>query len=170
MDQPTTEVSPTLHDAAAPVDPGAPAQGMADRAGPSDSSAVAARLTRALAGFGAASVLGGGIMAAASRHPTVRAFGQQTALWGAINLTIAGVGAVRARSHPAEATRLRRLLLINAACDIGYIAIGAHVAYHRPTFGRRLTPQAALGHGLAVIDQATGLLALDLINARRLRT
>ena len=66
---------------------------------------VAAELTRVLAAFGAASVIGGGVLAVVSEDPTRRAFGQQTAMWGAINLAIAGVGAWRGRSHPAEASR-----------------------------------------------------------------
>ena len=63
---------------------------------------VATSLTRTLAAFGACSVAVGGALALTSTSPTARAFGQQTASWGAINLGIAGFGAWRARSTPAE--------------------------------------------------------------------
>ena len=98
-----------------------------------------------------------------------RAFGQQSAMWGAINLAIAGVGAWRGRSHPAQGSRLRRTLLINSALDVGYLATGAHMAHHRTTFGGRVSPEAARGHGLAVVVQAAGLMKLDLYYAWRLR-
>ena len=130
---------------------------------------VAAELTRTLAAFGVASVVGGAVLAVASRHPTRRAFGQQSAMWGAINLAIAGVGAWRGRSHAAEASRLRRTLLVNAALDAGYLATGAHMAHHRSTFRGRVSPEAARGHGLAVVVQASGLMKLDLYYAWRLR-
>lgn len=130
---------------------------------------VAARLTRALAIFGSASVVGGAALALGSGHPSVRAFGKQSVAWGAINLAIAGIGARRAAAHPATASRLRRTLLANAGLDVGYLALGAHIAYHRTTFGGRQSPEAALGNGLAIVDQALGLLALDLRHARHLR-
>lgn len=130
---------------------------------------VAAELTRVLAAFGAASVIGGGVLAVVSEDPTRRAFGQQTAMWGAINLAIAGVGAWRGQSHPAQGSRLRRTLLINAGLDVGYLATGAHMAHHRSTFRGRVSPEAARGHGLAVVIQAAGLMKLDLFYAWRLR-
>ena len=130
--------------------------------------AVASDLTRTLTMFGGSSVIVGRALSGPSGGPTLQAFGRQTAAWGAINLAIAGVGAARARSHPAEATRLRRTLLINAGLDVGYVAAGAHVAHHRSTFGGRVSPEAARGHGLAVVTQGLGLMALDLYYARTL--
>jgi len=129
---------------------------------------VAASLTRTLAVFGASSVAIGGLVAMASANPTARAFGQQTAGWGAINTAIAGFGAWRSRAHPAEAVGLRRTLLVNAGLDVGYVAAGAHIAHHRPTFGGRVSANTARGHGLAVVVQGLGLMALDLTYARRL--
>jgi hypothetical protein len=130
--------------------------------------AVAASLTRTLAVLGASSVVGGGLVALVSSRPGPRAFGQQSAAWGAINLGIAGFGAWRARTHPAEAASLRRTLLVNAGLDVVYVAVGAHVAYHRSTFRGRIPPDAARGHGLAVVGQGLALMALDLTYARRL--
>ncbi len=130
---------------------------------------VAAELSRTLTAFGTASVLGGSLLATLSDRPTLRAFGRQSAMWGAINLTIAAVGAWRAHSHPARAASLHRTLLVNAGLDVGYIAVGGHIAHHRVTFGGRLTPAQARGHGLAVVVQGAGLMALDLIHAVRLK-
>lgn len=166
MDQPTNDhptTAPDLHPPDVPV-----TKGVAVTPG-DNGPEVAAQLTRALALFGSASVVGGAVLALGSGHPSVRAFGKQSVLWGAINLTIAGIGARRAAAHPATASRLRRTLLVNAGLDVGYLAFGAHIAYHRTTFGGRQPPEAALGNGLAIVDQSLGLLALDLLHARRLR-
>lgn len=124
--------------------------------------AVVGALTRVLAGFGLASVAGGGLLAARAEGDAMRAFGQQSAAWGAVNLGIAGVSALRSGRSPVDPVRVRRILLLNAALDLGYIAAGAHIAAHRTTFGGRLSPQAARGHGLAVVVQGLGLLNLDL--------
>ncbi len=164
----TTISDPAMPDPATRV-PAAAGSAATHVRGDDRGAEVAARLTRWLAAFGGASVLGGAALALAATHPTVRAYGQQTAGWGAINLVIAGIGAARAGAHPARATSLRRTLLASAALDVGTIAFGAHMAVHRTTFGGRQSPQAALGNGLAVVDQALGLLALDLIHARALR-
>ena len=141
----------------------------AEAAGPDDPGpAVAASLTRTLAVLGASSVVIGGLVAVASSHPGRRAFGQQSAAWGAINLGIAGFGAWRSQAHPAQAAGLRRTLLVNAGLDVVYVAAGAHVAHHRTTFGDRVAPDAARGHGLAVVGQGLALMALDLTYAGRL--
>lgn len=131
---------------------------------------VASALTRTVAAFGSASVVSGALLAARSRDEGMRAFGRQTGAWGAINLAISGVGAVRSRRRAPDPVRLRRTLLVNAALDVGYVAAGAHVVYHATTFGGRVTPAAARGHGWAVVVQGVGLLALDLGFARRLAT
>ncbi len=136
---------------------------------PSDAGPeVAASLTRTLALFGASSVAVGGLLAATSPSAAVSAFGQQTAMWGAVNTAIAAFGAWRSRTNPAEAAGLRRTLLVNAGLDVGYVAAGAHLAHHRTTFGGRVGRDAARGHGLAVVVQGLGLMALDLTYARRL--
>ncbi|HSO05200.1 MAG TPA: hypothetical protein VLQ92_12010 [Candidatus Limnocylindrales bacterium] len=129
---------------------------------------VAASLTRTLARFGASSVAVGGLLALTSSSPTGRAFGQQTAAWGAINTAIAGFGAWRSRTRPAKAAGLRRTLLVNAGLDVAYMAAGAHLAHHRSTLDGRVTADAARGHGLAVVVQGLGLMVLDLTYARRL--
>ena len=133
-----------------------------------DGPQVAASLSRTLAAWGTASLVGGGLLALGTSHPTTRALGQQTAAWGAINMAIAGIGAWRSGAHPARAAQLRRTLRVNAGLDVGYIAAGAHLAHHRSTLRGRVSPDAARGHGLAVVGQGMALLALDLTYARRL--
>jgi hypothetical protein len=123
---------------------------------------VLARLTRVLAGFGLASVAGGSLLAGRADGAGTRAFGQQTAAWGAVNLGIAAVSALRSGRSPVDPVRVRRILLVNAVLDLSYIAAGAHIAAHRTTFGGRLSPRAARGHGLAVVGQGLGLLNVDL--------
>lgn len=118
-----------------------------------------------LAGLGAANAVVGLGLWRFGRGEGVRAFGQQSAMWGLVDLGIAGVSLMR----PAgEASRVRKVLLVNAGLDVGYIAGGAHVAYHRTSFGGRISSDAARGHGLAVIGQGAQLLAFDLWHARLL--
>lgn len=109
-------------------------------------------------------------------------FGRQTALWGAVDALIAGAGAL---SRPRrgeltqeqvdfEATKLRVLLLFNAAADVVYIAGGAHIAFHaKPGRIDPPTPEVTSlrmgrGDGLAIIIQGAFLLALDATYARKL--
>jgi hypothetical protein len=151
-----------------PSDPDSPVDRGSEVAVVDRGPEVAAALTRTLAVFGAASTTVGAALALAASGPAARAFGQQTAAWGVINLGIAGFGAWRATRTPAEQAGLRRTLLVNAGLDVVYVAGGAHLAHHRSTLGGRVDPQAARGHGLAVVVQGLGLMALDLTYARRL--
>lgn len=124
---------------------------------------VQGQLVCTLAGLGGAAVVAGGVLAVAGRTPPVRAFGLQTAGWGAVDLAIAVLGSLTPDSGPA---RLRRVLLVNAGLDLGYVAAGARIALRRPTFGGRVTPEQARGHGLAVVVQGAALFALDSFYAR----
>lgn len=120
-----------------------------------------------LAGLGAGNAIVGFGLWRFGRGDGVRAFGQQATMWGLVDLGIAGVSLMR----PAgEANRIRRVLLVNAGLDVVYIAGGAHVAYYGSTFGGRVSPQAARGHGLSVSVQGSQLLAFDLWHARQFRT
>jgi hypothetical protein len=133
-----------------------------------DPAADVRALTRAVGGFGLVSLLGGGALAVAGRSPGARAFGQQTAAWGAVDLGIAAFSAARSRAEAPDPARLRRILLVNAGLDVGYVAAGAHVARHGSTFGGRLAAGAARGHGAAVVVQGLGLLLIDLAFAQRM--
>ncbi len=121
---------------------------------------VVRRLTR----WGTASVLIGGVLALPRR---TRGFGLQTLLWGAIDLALAAI--TRGRNEIPQKQTLRRILLVNTVLDVGYVAAGAHLAVRTPTFGGRLRPADARGHGLAVMLQGAALFVIDLTAARRLR-
>ncbi len=118
---------------------------------------VEVRLTQVLGGWAAGSVLVGGALSAS---PRTRGFGRQTAAWGAVDGLIAYVGGrKRARSGPTDPRRLRRVLLLNAGLDVGYLAAGAWLV--------RRTRWA--GDGWAVLVQGAFLLVLDGAAARALR-
>jgi hypothetical protein len=113
-------------------------------------------VVRHLGRWAAASVLLG---AALSADPRSRGFGRQTAAWGAVDGAIALVGARRqAAGRTTPPGRLRRVLLVNAGLDVGYLAAGAWLL--RRTRRR--------GDGAAVMVQGAFLLWLDATSARRL--
>ena len=119
-------------------------------------SDVEQSLTRVLGAWAAASVAVG---AALSARPATRGFGRQTAAWGAVDGAIAWVGARKRRtSGPTDPRRLRRVLLVNAGLDVGYLAAGAWLVRD----GRWR------GDGAAVLVQGGFLLLLDTTAARRL--
>jgi hypothetical protein len=109
--------------------------------------ATAAGLTKTLGAWSVASVAGGAALWATGDSRTARHFGRQTFAWGAIDGAIALFGATRPAPDPA---RLRRILLVNCAADLGYLALGA-AAMRR---GWR-------GDGAAIVVQGAFLLALD---------
>jgi hypothetical protein len=136
-------------------------------------------ITTLLTLWAAGSVIKGGAIAlighATGRQQWLR-FGRQTAMWGAVDALIAGAGALsRSRRGEltqeqvdAEARKLRRLLLINAAADVIYIAGGAHIAVHAKA--GRTSWRMGRGDGLAIMIQGAFLLALDATYARKLST
>ncbi len=120
-------------------------------------SDVEERLTRVLGTWAAASVLVGGALAA---RPQTRGLGRQTVLWGAVDGAIALVGARRrAARGPTDRVRLRRVLLVNAGLDVGYLAAGAWLRQR----------DRWRGDGTAVLVQGAFLLVLDATAARALR-
>jgi len=134
-----------------------------------DSADVLRALTATVGAWGAANVVGGIALAMAGKGPGASAFGQQCAAWGAVNLAIAGVGHWRSRHSAVASPRLRRILLVNAALDVGYLAAGAVLI--ASASGRDDTSASARrGHGTAVIAQGAALLAIDSGFARRLAT
>ena len=121
------------------------------------SSGVEERLTRVLTAWAAGSVASGALL---SLSPRTRGFGRQTLAWGAVDGAIALVGTRnRRRRGPTAPERLRRVLLVNAALDLGYL--GAAVWLLRDGRWR--------GDGAAVAVQGAFLLVLDSAAARRLR-
>ena len=112
-------------------------------------------LLRDLRRWAVGSIAVGGALAAS---PRTRGFGRQTAAWGAVDGAIALVGARRQAAGPTDPDRLRRVLLVNAGLDVGYLAAGAWLV--RRTRWR--------GDGLAVLVQGAFLLWLDASSARQL--
>lgn len=120
------------------------------------------RLTRVLGGWAVGSLVLGAVL---SLRPGTRGFGRQTAAWGAVDGAIALVGARRrAARGPTDPARLRRVLLVNAGLDVGYLAVG--VALLRLPAARA---RGLLGDGAAVLVQGAFLLVLDSAAARALR-
>ena len=119
---------------------------------------VEVRLTQVLGSWAAGSVLAG---AALCLPGSTRGFGRQTAVWGAVDGLIAYGGARRrARTGPTDPARLRKVLLLNAGLDVGYLVTGAWLVQR--TRWR--------GDGAAVLLQGAFLLVLDSAAARWLRT
>jgi hypothetical protein len=117
---------------------------------------VESRLTSALGRWAAGSVAAGALL---SVPPQTRGFGRQTLAWGAIDGAIARVGARRRAARGAtDPDRLRRVLLVNAGLDVGYLAAGAWLVRD----GRWR------GDGAAVLVQGAFLLVLDGTAARAL--
>ncbi|SDG01322.1 DUF6992 family protein [Klenkia brasiliensis] len=122
-----------------------------------DPATVETRLTTVLGAWAAGSVVLGGVLAA---RPATRAFGRQTAGWGAVDGVIAAAGARnRRRRGPTDPARLRRVLLVNAGLDVGYLVAGAAL----------LRGDRWRGDGAAVLVQGAFLLALDGTAAAALR-
>ena len=138
------------------------------------------QLSTLLGVWAAGSIIKGGIIALIG-HRTGRKqwmrFGRQNAMWGAVDGVIAGAG-VLGRSRRGEltpeqvefeATKLRVMLLLNAAADVIYIAGGAHIAYHAKPGPPEITSfKMGRGDGVAIVIQGAFLLGLDLTFARRL--
>jgi hypothetical protein len=98
--------------------------------------------------------------AALSADPRTRGFGRQTAAWGLVDGAIALVGARRlAAGRTTAPARLRRVLLVNAGLDVGYL--GAALWLVRQPRWR--------GDGAAVLVQGAFLLWLDGTAARQVR-
>jgi hypothetical protein len=119
-------------------------------------SDVESRLTTALGRWAAGSVVAGALLSVPS---TTRGFGRQTLAWGAVDGAIAVVGSRRrAQKGPTDPGRLRRVLLVNAGLDVGYLAAG----------GWLVRDGRWRGDGAAVLLQGAFLLVLDGTAARAL--
>jgi len=139
---------------------------------------VERRLTALLAGWAAGSVAIGSALVIvghqAQREQLLR-FGRQTVAWGAVDGVIAGVGVISRRRRGAisaeevvrKARSLRRLLLVNAVADVGYVVAGTTLLVRGR--GGRMTAHMGAGDGLAVIVQGAFLLALDAAHAAELK-
>jgi hypothetical protein len=120
--------------------------------------------------WGLVSVVVGAVLTVL-RNPLFRNLGIQSLTWGAIDALLAFFGRRDALSKinsdladPTEAARkLRTILLVNAALDVGYLATGTAMTItgtERP---------ARRGSGLGVIIQGLFLLIYDLWFADKTR-
>lgn len=101
-----------------------------------------------------------------------RAFGVQSLAWGAVDALIAWFGLRRLRNQDAltssfseeaqEASRMRKILWINNALDVLYVAGGSALVYF---LGRESTFWQGTGWG--IILQGTFLFFFDLVHALR---
>jgi hypothetical protein len=127
-------------------------------------------LARTTVAWGLLSAAVGLGVAARSRDPWRRSFGVQTAGWGAVDLGIAVLGLrlqdrrmrrlpdpYAAAAQEPERRTLRRILLANAAADVGYVALGAVLA--------RNARARVSGAGVAIVVQGAFLLLHDSVHA-----
>lgn len=107
------------------------------------------------------------LLADKETHPGRRAFGMQSAAWGAINLGIATVGLATGGEAPTDVwadalaaeNAYADILLVNLGLNVGYVAVGTTLF---AVSGRGVSnPDAWRGHGSAVILQGLGLFILD---------
>ena len=129
-------------------------------------------LTTALLAWSAASVVAGAAVAVLGRRANneqLVSFGRQSAAWGAIDALIAGGGVLSRRNRGPltvaeemkKARGLRRLLLVNAAADVGYVVGGLLVQARGRKGQKTLRMDAGDGVAIAVVDYnlATALSA-----------
>ncbi|MDT0632472.1 DUF6992 family protein [Rubrivirga litoralis] len=120
--------------------------------------------------WGVANAVGGAALWLASSPETSagwRAFGLQSAAWGAVNTGIAAFGLAGGAGDPAAdwAAALGAengyadVLLVNLGLNVGYAAVGATLW---AVSGRGVAdPAAWRGHGIALVIQGAGLFVLD---------
>lgn len=141
-------------------------------------SDVKRTLLLTLGSMGASSAATGiALLASGHRAERDRAFARQFVAWGGINVGIAAVGLVRegrvsTRSDADDRRKLHRLLLLNSALDVGYVAAGAAMVSNAERLGRlhrRYSADAARGDGAGIVIQGALLLGLDTVFALRMR-
>lgn len=100
-----------------------------------------------------------------------KGFHQMNLYWNSLNLLIAGLGYYSASKAPAdlglwesikEQQHIEKVLLVNAALDVGYLAGGLYLMER----GKNLDREQWVGFGQSVIMQGAFLMAFDLIMYR----
>ena len=139
---------------------------------------VEGTLTKTLVSWSVASIALGTSIAVTGRKfekKDLTEFGRQTAAWGGVDLVIAGAGylAQRRRGTLSEEQiqrqirNLRRLLVINAVADVGYVAGGMAILMR--SMKKKSSFRMGPGDGYAVVIQGAFLFVLDVSQAKRLR-
>lgn len=118
--------------------------------------------------WGSTNIVGGLALRATSDHADVRAFGFQSAAWGAVNVAIATAGLLGSRDRPTtwrsaiDAERqYHDILLANLGLNVGYASVGTAMVV-ASSYDVDHSAEWR-GHGSALILQGTGLLVLDAI-------
>lgn len=164
----------------APVTSAAQNDGMPDGAGPLDSRVESLNLELKtaerhhlwrVAAWGGVNLAGGlafVLGTGRSERPALWGFGAQSAMWGAVNLGIAGAGFAfggdPAGSYEAALSAERNyhdILLFNLGLNVAYASVGGTlvaVSYYGVDRARSLR-----GHGTSLILQGAGLFVLDAI-------
>ncbi|MEM1054150.1 MAG: hypothetical protein AAGI52_01385 [Bacteroidota bacterium] len=118
--------------------------------------------------WGAANVAGGlALVATAEEGSAQRAFGVQSAAWGAINTGIAAVGLLRGQGETAATWReahgdennYENVLLVNLGLNVGYAGVGTAMVLAAENGVDNADDWR--GHGTALILQGAGLFVLD---------
>ena len=140
-------------------------------------ASVERQLTSLLGAWGATSVVAGEVyrrrLAPGDAWGT--GFARQMVGWGAVDLVIAGVGALRGRGRvptAADQRRLHRILVFNSALDVGYLATGLLMLTRSEQLAARMArvePDKVRGDGVGIIVQGGFLLVLDAVFAIRTR-
>lgn len=150
----------------------------------------AARLARLLGAWAAASLataMAGSLVGWKTKGPVLAGVVRQSLAWGTVDGAIAVLGArrngeailspadeeaeERARTEDAaRARRLRNVLALNVALDVGYVAVGVAMLRRRPRRGDGdgLRTRDLRGDGAVVVAQGMFLLGLDAAYAQRM--
>lgn len=121
-----------------------------------------------LGAWGAANIVGGVAGALASSDREWKSFHTMNALWGAVNLGIAGMGYMGARKEAKQTLSCdkmldryesgKRLFLINAGLDVIYIGSGMALASYADELDN---PARWRGYGKSVMMQGVFLVIFD---------
>lgn len=121
-----------------------------------------------LGAWGAANIVGGVAGALASSDREWKSFHTMNALWGAVNLGIAGMGYMGARKETGQILSCdkmlgryesgKRLFLINAGLDVIYIGSGMALASYADELDN---PARWRGYGKSVMMQGVFLVIFD---------
>lgn len=121
-----------------------------------------------VAAWGSANMIGGLALRLASDPTDTRAFGFQSATWGAVNVSIAVAGLLNSRDRPTTwrsavdaERRYHDILLANLGLNIGYASVGTAMVVASAYDVDRAAEWR--GHGSALILQGAGLFVLDAI-------
>ena len=124
---------------------------------------------QSLAAWGGSNAIVGAAASRFTADPQWQAFHEMNAAWGAVNLSLAGVGLLSASREPDPHTQRVRWLdypaifALNAGLDVGYIAAGAWLWKS----GEEQADATKVGRGHAVMLQGSALLIFDAVMALR---